>query len=290
MNSGRAGNLHGRCNTLGTGRAYAPAPRAVYDGAMTTASPTLHYIFDPLCGWCYGAAPLVEAARGISGLNIEPHGGGMMTGSNRQPITDALRRYVMPHDERIAGLTGQPFGKDYVDGLLRDTGAVFDSEPPTTAILAAQTLAGRGLDLLRRLQAEMNMSILFITHNLGVVAEIAHRVAVMYAGRVVEDAGVYDLFEKPTHPYTRGLLSCLPTAALLASGERLRAIPGNAGARRRFHAARTQPLSGPPRRMARSSANAHPGRRLTPRALTRPPRPAISRTRPCQAAPRRPYC
>ncbi|KAG1217846.1 hypothetical protein G6F68_021687 [Rhizopus microsporus] len=49
----------------------------------------------------------------------------------------------------------------------------------------------------------------------------------MYAGRVVEDAGVYDLFEKPTHPYTLGLLSCLPTAALLASGERLRAIPGN---------------------------------------------------------------
>ena len=44
---------------------------------------------------------------------------------------------------------------------------------------------------------------------------------------MVEDAGVYDLFEKPTHPYTRGLLSCLPTAALLASGERLRAIPGN---------------------------------------------------------------
>jgi putative protein-disulfide isomerase len=76
----------------------------------------------------------------------------MMTGSNRQPVTDALRRYVMPHDERIAGLTGQPFGKDYFDGLLRDTGAVFDSEPPTTAILAAQTLAGRGLDLLRRIQ------------------------------------------------------------------------------------------------------------------------------------------
>lgn len=152
MKPGRAGNLHGRCNNLGTAQAYAPAPRAVYDGAMTTASPTLHYIFDPLCGWCYGAAPLVEAARGIAGLHIEPHGGGMMTGSNRQPVTDALRRYVMPHDERIAGLTGQPFGKDYFDGLLRDTGAVFDSEPPTTAILAAQSLAGRGLDLLRRIQ------------------------------------------------------------------------------------------------------------------------------------------
>ena len=119
---------------------------------MATLPPTLHYIFDPLCGWCYGAAPLVEAARGIPGLHIEPHGGGMMTGSNRQPVTDALRRYVMPHDERIAGLTGQVFGPDYFDGLLRDSGAVFDSAPPTTAILAAHALAGRGLDLLRRIQ------------------------------------------------------------------------------------------------------------------------------------------
>ncbi len=119
---------------------------------MATQTPTLHYIFDPLCGWCYGAAPLVEAARAVPGLDIALHGGGMMTGGNRQPVTDRLRRYVMPHDERIAGLTGQPFGDDYFNGLLRDEGAVFDSEPPTTAILAAQTLAGRGLDLLKRIQ------------------------------------------------------------------------------------------------------------------------------------------
>lgn len=119
---------------------------------MAISNPTLHYIFDPLCGWCYGAAPLVEAARAVPGLDIALHGGGMMTGGNRQPVTDRLRRYVMPHDERIAGLTGQPFGDDYFNGLLRDEGAVFDSEPPTTAILAAQTLAGRGLDLLKRIQ------------------------------------------------------------------------------------------------------------------------------------------
>lgn len=119
---------------------------------MATQTPTLHYIFDPLCGWCYGAAPLVDAARAVAGLTVVAHGGGMMTGSNRQPVTDALRRYVMPHDERIAGMTGQVFGKDYFDGLLRDAGAVFDSEPPTTAILAADALAGRGLDLLKRLQ------------------------------------------------------------------------------------------------------------------------------------------
>ena len=119
---------------------------------MNASSPILHYIYDPLCGWCYGAAPLVDAARAVPGLAIAIHGGGMMAGSNRQPVTDALRRYVMPHDERIAGLSGQPFGADYFDGLLRDGGAVFDSEPPTTAILAAENLAGRGLDLLKRIQ------------------------------------------------------------------------------------------------------------------------------------------
>ena len=123
----------------------------VYHGAMSL-NPHPAYLYDPLCGWCYGAAPLVEAARAIPGLDIALHGGGMMTGSNRQPVTDALRRYVMPHDERIAGLTGQPFGEDYFNGLLRDTGAVFDSEPPITAILAAQSLGGRGPDLLARIQ------------------------------------------------------------------------------------------------------------------------------------------
>lgn len=119
---------------------------------MATPNPTLHYIFDPLCGWCYGAAPLLQSARAIAGLDIALHGGGMMAGGNRQPVTEALRRYVMPHDERIASLTGQPFGEDYFNGLLRDTGAVFDSEPPITAILAAQALDGRGPELLQRIQ------------------------------------------------------------------------------------------------------------------------------------------
>ena len=113
---------------------------------MNASSPILHYIYDP-CGWCYGARRWWSRPR-RAGLAIAIHGGGMMAGSNRQPVTDALRRYVMPHDERIAGLSGQPFGADYFDGLLRDGGAVFDSEPPTTAILAAENLAGRGLDLL----------------------------------------------------------------------------------------------------------------------------------------------
>lgn len=111
---------------------------------------TLHYIYDPLCGWCYGAAPLVKAAREV--LPVSAHGGGMMSGARRQPVSEQLRAYVTPHDRRIAQLTGQVFGTDYFEGLLRDTSAVFDSEPPIAAMLAAQKLAGRGLDLLTRLQ------------------------------------------------------------------------------------------------------------------------------------------
>ncbi|MFZ4877420.1 DsbA family protein [Janthinobacterium sp. Mn2066] len=113
---------------------------------------TLHYIFDPLCGWCYAAAPLVEAARAVPGLTVVLHGGGMMTGSNRRQITPEWRNYVLPHDRRIAQLTGQPFGDAYLHGLLNDSSAMMDSEPPTTAILAAEALAGKGLDMLHKVQ------------------------------------------------------------------------------------------------------------------------------------------
>ncbi|MFZ6687697.1 DsbA family protein [Undibacterium sp. SXout11W] len=112
----------------------------------------LHYIFDPVCGWCYGAAPLISAARTIPGLKLVFHAGGMMTEMNRRPVTPQLRQYVIFNDERIAQLTGQLFGKDYVNGLLRDSSAVFDSAPPSTAILAAEELAGRGLDMLKQIQ------------------------------------------------------------------------------------------------------------------------------------------
>ncbi|AJI95625.1 DSBA-like thioredoxin domain protein [Yersinia ruckeri] len=113
---------------------------------------TLHYIFDPLCGWCYGAAPLLKAAQNIAGLTISLHAGGMMTGSNRRQINREWRNYVMPHDKRIEELTGQPFGDNYFNGLLRDTSAIVDSAPPITAILVAETLTGRGLDMLHRIQ------------------------------------------------------------------------------------------------------------------------------------------
>ncbi|WP_283189643.1 DsbA family protein [Pseudomonas sp. PMCC200344] len=111
----------------------------------------LHYIYDPLCGWCYGAKPLVQAAQAV--LPVIAHGGGMMTGATRQTVSPQLRNYVMPHDRRIAEYTGQPFGEAYFEGLLRDETAVFDSAPPIAAVLAAEQIAGRGLELLGRLQS-----------------------------------------------------------------------------------------------------------------------------------------
>lgn len=103
------------------------------------------------------------------------------------------------------------------------------ADEPTTALDV--TIQAQILDLLRRLQDEFGMSILFITHNLGAVAEIAHDVVVMYAGRVVEQAPVIPLFAEQKHPYTKGLLACTPDARrdLSDDGERreLYSIPGS---------------------------------------------------------------
>jgi peptide/nickel transport system ATP-binding protein len=85
------------------------------------------------------------------------------------------------------------------------------ADEPTTALDV--TIQAQILALMGRLQKETGMSMLFVTHNLGVVAQYADTVAVMYAGRIVESAPVHDLFASPRHPYTRGLLACLPGVA-----------------------------------------------------------------------------
>ena len=119
---------------------------------MVSTKATLHYFFDPLCGWCYGAAPLLHAAAGLDGLDLQLHPGGMMSGERRQSVSPALRQYVMPHDVRIAALSGQTFGDNYFNGLLQDAGAIFDSTPPTLAIMAAEALGADPLAMLERLQ------------------------------------------------------------------------------------------------------------------------------------------
>jgi oligopeptide/dipeptide ABC transporter ATP-binding protein len=100
--------------------------------------------------------------------------------------------------------------------------ALLIADEPTTALDV--TVQAQILELLRDLQRELGMSILLITHDLGVVAEAAHRVVVMYAGAVVERASVDDLFAHPRHPYTAGLMLSLPR--LDADVDALRPIEG----------------------------------------------------------------
>jgi oligopeptide/dipeptide ABC transporter ATP-binding protein len=97
------------------------------------------------------------------------------------------------------------------------------ADEPSTALDV--TIQARILQLLKEVQAGSGMSVLFITHDLGVVAEIADRVVVMYGAQVVEQASVYDLFATPRHPYTAGLLRAMPQVAL-ERGEDPVAIPG----------------------------------------------------------------
>ena len=95
------------------------------------------------------------------------------------------------------------------------------ADEPTTALDV--TIQAQILKLLERLQREMGTAILLITHDLAVIAQTAHRVAVMYAGRIVETGPVRAIFREPQHPYTRGLLASIPGGA---PGQRLRAIDG----------------------------------------------------------------
>lgn len=97
------------------------------------------------------------------------------------------------------------------------------ADEPTTAVDV--TIQAQILDLLLKLQRERGIAILLITHNLGVVAETCHRVAVLYAGRVVEESPVDEFFQEPRHPYSQGLLHSLPR--LNQAADWLTPIPGN---------------------------------------------------------------
>ena len=99
--------------------------------------------------------------------------------------------------------------------------ALVIADEPTTALDV--TIQAQILDLLRDLKQRLGLALLLITHDLGVVAEMADRVAVMYAGRVVEEAPVRELFRDPRHPYTRGLLASMPGGT---RGSKLQAIQG----------------------------------------------------------------
>jgi peptide/nickel transport system ATP-binding protein len=99
------------------------------------------------------------------------------------------------------------------------------ADEPTTALDV--TIQAQILDLMQELKDRLGMAVMLITHAMGVVAEVAQKVVVMYAGKVVEEAPVTELFGRPRHPYTQGLIRSIPRIDLAATHKmRLEAIPG----------------------------------------------------------------
>ncbi|WP_318570293.1 ABC transporter ATP-binding protein [Salinigranum marinum] len=134
---------------------------------------------------------------------------------DRVGIPDATSRFDdYPHE-----FSGGMKQRVVIAMALASNPKLLIADEPTTALDV--TIQAQILRLLVELQDEFDMSILLITHDLGVVAEVADRVVVLYAGKVMESAGVYDLFDHPSHPYTRALLDCLP-----GRGGRMRSIGG----------------------------------------------------------------
>jgi peptide/nickel transport system ATP-binding protein len=139
-------------------------------------------------------------------------------------IADAGRRLKQyPHE-----LSGGLRQRVTIAMALSCGPALLIADEPTTALDV--TIQAQILDLLQRLQRERGMAMLFVTHNLGVVAEIADQVSVMYAGRVVESGPVAAVLTRPLHPYTRGLMAAMPrlgtASALRATDAALPSIPG----------------------------------------------------------------
>ena len=134
-------------------------------------------------------------------------------------IPDAERRVeAYPHE-----LSGGMAQRVMIAMALACLPELLIADEPTTALDV--TIQAQILDLIRELRKNMGTSVILITHDLGVVAEMCERVAVMYAGEIVEQAEVQDLFDKPLHPYTLGLIGSIPILGEIK--ERLEVIPGS---------------------------------------------------------------
>jgi oligopeptide/dipeptide ABC transporter ATP-binding protein len=145
---------------------------------------------------------------------------------SRQRAIELLEAVSIPEPERRVReyphqLSGGLRQRALIAMALACSPSLVIADEPTTALDV--TIQAQILDLLRDLQKRLGLALLLITHDLGVVAEMADRVAVMYAGRIVEEAPVHELFAHPKHPYTRGLMASIPGGA---AGSRLQAIRG----------------------------------------------------------------
>lgn len=131
-------------------------------------------------------------------------------------VLDLLTKVGIPNPEKVYiqyphQLSGGMRQRVVIAMAIANQPQLLIADEPTTALDV--TIQAQILQLLRDLKEEMNAGIILITHDLGVVAEMADRVAVMYAGQIVELADVYSLMENPQHPYTRSLLNSIPSSA-----------------------------------------------------------------------------
>ena len=145
----------------------------------------------------------------------------------RKRAIDMLDMAGFPQAEERLGayphqLSGGQRQRVMIAAALANDPKLLIADEPTTALDV--TIQAQILDLLMDLRDEFRMAIMIITHNMGVIAETADRVLVMYAGRVIEEAPVARVFDHPIHPYTRGLLECVPS--ITEDRARLIAIPG----------------------------------------------------------------
>jgi oligopeptide transport system ATP-binding protein len=144
-----------------------------------------------------------------------------------QKAIDILTRVGIPSAERRA----QDYPHEFSGGMCQRamigmgiacTPSLLIADEPTTALDV--TIQAQILTLLRRLAAELGMAVLLVSHDLGIISQMCHRVIVMYAGRIVEEAPMATIFHAPEHPYTRGLMACIPR--LDEVPERLGSIAG----------------------------------------------------------------
>ncbi|MHB2167620.1 ABC transporter ATP-binding protein [Alsobacter sp. R-9] len=155
------------------------------------------------------------------------HHEGLGRAAARERAVDMLARVGIPSPRRRLDdyphqMSGGMRQRVMIAMALACSPQLLLADEPTTALDV--TIQAQLLDLLRDLQSELGMAVLVITHNMGVIAEFADRVCVLYAGRVAEAAGVEAIFDAPSHPYTRGLLASTPD--ITQDAPRLRTIPG----------------------------------------------------------------